>query len=75
MSAILILSRRQTKARATRRILTDALRLARELMVFLFEPPAPSAPMLPPKPYRPERHYMRGPGPKWHAKHGTAWRR
>jgi hypothetical protein len=20
--------------------------------------------------YRPERHYMRGPGPKWHAKHG-----
>ena len=21
-------------------------------------------------PYRPERHYMRGPGPKWHAKHG-----
>jgi hypothetical protein len=22
-------------------------------------------------PYRPELHYMRGPGPKWHAKHGT----
>ena len=22
--------------------------------------------------YQPERHYMRGPGPKWHAKHGTA---
>jgi hypothetical protein len=21
--------------------------------------------------YRPERHYMRGPGPKWHAKHRT----
>jgi hypothetical protein len=20
-------------------------------------------------PYRPERHYMRGPGPKWRAKH------
>jgi hypothetical protein len=20
--------------------------------------------------YRPERHYMRGPGPRWHAKHG-----
>jgi hypothetical protein len=19
--------------------------------------------------YHPERHYMRGPGPKWHAKH------
>jgi hypothetical protein len=23
-------------------------------------------------PYRPERHYMRGPGPKWHAKHHAA---
>ena len=23
-------------------------------------------------PYRPERHYMRGPGPKWHAKHAPA---
>ena len=22
--------------------------------------------------YRPELHYMRGPGPKWHAKHGSA---
>jgi len=23
-------------------------------------------------PYRPERHYMRGPGPKWHAKHAMS---
>jgi hypothetical protein len=23
-------------------------------------------------PYRPELHYMRGPGPKWHAKHTRA---
>jgi hypothetical protein len=23
-------------------------------------------------PYRPELHYMRGPGPKWHAKHRAA---
>ena len=23
-------------------------------------------------PYRPERHYMRGPGPAWHAKYGQA---
>jgi hypothetical protein len=23
-------------------------------------------------PYRPELYYMRGPGPKWHAKHATA---
>jgi len=22
-------------------------------------------------PYRPELHYMRGPGPKWREKHGT----
>jgi len=22
-------------------------------------------------PYRPELHYMRGPGPAWHAKYGT----
>ena len=22
--------------------------------------------------YRPERHYMRGPGPAWHAKHGQS---
>ena len=23
-------------------------------------------------PSRPEQHYMRGPGPKWHAKHSAA---
>ena len=23
-------------------------------------------------PYRPERHYMRGPGPKWRAKHAAS---
>ena len=23
-------------------------------------------------PYRPELHYMRGPGPKWHEKHDRA---
>jgi len=23
------------------------------------------------RPYRPELHYMRGPGPAWQAKHGT----
>jgi hypothetical protein len=22
--------------------------------------------------YHPELHYMRGPGPKWHAKHGAS---
>lgn len=24
------------------------------------------------RPYRPELHYMRGPGPAWRAKHGLA---
>ncbi len=24
-------------------------------------------------PYRPEQHYMRGPGPKWHAKHRPSY--
>ena len=26
-------------------------------------------------PYRPERHYMRGPGPKWFEKHGLPGKR
>jgi hypothetical protein len=26
-------------------------------------------------PYRPELHYMRGPGPKWHAKHPLSMHR
>jgi hypothetical protein len=26
-------------------------------------------------PYRPELHYMRGPGPKWHEKHARAAQR
>jgi hypothetical protein len=26
-------------------------------------------------PYRPELHYMRGPGPRWHAKRALAGRR
>jgi hypothetical protein len=36
--------------------LADVLRLVRSLF----------------DPYRPELHYMRGPGPKWHAKHRAA---
>jgi hypothetical protein len=30
----------------------------------------PNVPKLRRESYRAERHYMRGPGPKWHAKHG-----
>jgi len=36
--------------------------LARDLVKALFDP------------YRPELHYMRGPGPKWHAKHAQPFR-
>ena len=35
------------------------------LSVFMFGPP---------KAYHPERHYMRGPGPKWREKHGIVQR-
>jgi len=35
----------------------DVADLLRSLTKMLFDP------------YRPERHYMRGPGPKWRAKH------
>jgi hypothetical protein len=37
-------------------LIADIARLVRSLQT-LFDP------------YRPERHYMRGPGPRWHAKH------
>jgi hypothetical protein len=39
---------------------TDIAELCRGLAKALFDP------------YRPELHYMRGPGPKWHAKHDRA---
>jgi hypothetical protein len=40
--------------------LTRAVAYLRKVLNSLFDP------------YRPELHYMRGPGPKWHEKHGTA---
>src|SRR5215510_2339992 len=40
----------------------DLADLARDLVKALFDP------------YRPELHYMRGPGPKWRAKHGRTLR-
>ena len=39
--------------------MVNIVRLARSLLRGLTES------------YRPERHYMRGPGPKWHAKHDS----
>jgi hypothetical protein len=41
-------------------LLTDAGNFIREMFKSLVDP------------YRPELHYMRGPGPKWHAKHDLA---
>jgi hypothetical protein len=38
-------------------VLTDLAEFAHSLVRSLFDP------------YRPELYYMRGPGPKWHAKH------
>jgi len=38
-------------------VLTDLAEFAHSLVRSLFDP------------YRPELDYMRGPGPKWHAKH------
>ena len=41
-------------------VLTDLAEFAHSLVRSLFDP------------YRPELYYMRGPGPKWHAKHDRA---
>ena len=54
---------RKARSFATRRIApgpADFSDLCRNLARGLFDP------------YRPELHYMRGPGPKWHAKHDPA---
>jgi hypothetical protein len=39
-------------------VVRDLRRSWRALVTYLLDP------------YRPERHYMRGPGPKWREKHG-----
>ena len=55
---------RQTVRRAARRqadgLAADLIDLFHSLTKGLFDA------------YRPELHYMRGPGPKWHAKHDPA---
>jgi hypothetical protein len=43
--------------RKTPTVLADVAAFVQDLARSLFDP------------YRPELHYMRGPGPKWHAKH------
>ena len=44
------------------RLITVGARVCGALSVFVFGPA---------KAYHPERHYMRGPGPKWREKHGV----
>ncbi|MGY8676701.1 hypothetical protein Q2941_02655 [Bradyrhizobium sp. UFLA05-153] len=43
-----------------RRRVNEVARRASKLIAMAFDP------------YRPQRHYMRGPGPKWFAKHGAS---
>jgi len=49
--------RRGIAARTVPSLAADLVDLLHTLARSLFDP------------YRPELHYMRGPGPKWHAKH------
>ena len=46
--------------RKTPSVLADVAAFVQDLARSLFDP------------YRPELHYMRGPGPKWHAKYDRA---
>jgi hypothetical protein len=43
-----------------RRTVKEAARRVNKLVAMAYDP------------YRPERHYMRGQGPKWFAKHGAS---
>jgi hypothetical protein len=46
--------------RGTPSVLADVVAFVQDMARSLFDS------------YRPEQHYMRGPGPKWHAKHDRA---
>ena len=50
----------QSSHRRAPGVLADLADFVQDLAKSLFDP------------YRPELHYMRGPGPKWHAKHDRA---
>jgi hypothetical protein len=60
-TGVMIATRTTVRMLAARRqapgLAADIADLFRTLAKALFDP------------YRPELHYMRGPGPKWHAKH------
>jgi hypothetical protein len=60
--SVMITARTTVRMLAARRqapgLAADLTDLLRTLVKAVFDP------------YRPELHYMRGPGPKWHAKHG-----
>jgi hypothetical protein len=60
-----------TKTRAARPRLAEIARLIGAALRDLLEtPPAGTMSLMPARPYRPERFYMRGPGPKWREKYG-----
>ena len=48
-------------------ILTSAAERARRLLVGSLRPQI----AIPSRTYRPEKYYMRGPGPKWREKHSS----
>jgi hypothetical protein len=57
VSRLMIWTRSRVRIRITRGNAADLGELFREIAKALLDP------------YRPELHYMRGPGPKWRAKH------
>jgi len=52
--------RKRTRGCASHHMVVDLREVLKDLARSLFDP------------YRPELHYMRGRGPKWHAKHDRA---
>jgi hypothetical protein len=74
MSITFSYARHDPKTQAASSLLREIVACWRSLMRDLFDTPAPSVLLMPARanrPYRPERHYMRGPGPKWRAKYGS----
>jgi hypothetical protein len=72
MNAIASLPRR-AKRQGAPALLAEIVACWRSVVRDLFDAPPDSPALIPVRPYRPERHYMRGPGPKWHAKHGAGF--
>ncbi len=74
MSITATLPQATAEVNVGQRILAEMTKRTLAFLREFLQAPVPSVLAVPPKPYRPERHYMRGPGPKWHAKYGQAGR-